>query len=123
MMGRTSVFAIGLLVGVAAHSSYSCVRARAGDALALRDEVLAPIDVPAAVSTPRLPERPAERLPSAAEGDVPKGGAPVVAEPARHDYRSMLRRCAAAIGQCGYNTAIDWLQAGVPGVFVPFSDQ
>jgi predicted glycosyltransferase len=34
----------------------------------------------------------------------------------------MLTRCAAAVGQCGYNTAIDWLQAGVPGVFVPFAE-
>ena len=50
------------------------------------------------------------------------GEAPVLAEPARHDYRGMLTRCAAAVGQCGYNTAIDWLQAGVPGVFVPFAE-
>ncbi len=49
-------------------------------------------------------------------------GAPVVAEPLRTDYREMLLRCAAAVGQCGYNTAIDWLQAGVPGVFVPFAE-
>ena len=56
MIGRSSVFALGLLVGVAAHSSYSCVRARAGDAFALRDDAVAPIDVPSAVSTPRLPD-------------------------------------------------------------------
>jgi predicted glycosyltransferase len=49
-------------------------------------------------------------------------GAPAVAEPTRLDYRDMLTRCAAAVGQCGYNTAIDWMQAGVPGVFVPFAD-
>lgn len=49
-------------------------------------------------------------------------GAPVLAEPLRADYRTMLTRCAAAVGQCGYNTAIDWLQAGVPGVFVPFAE-
>ncbi|MEP9389164.1 hypothetical protein [Mesorhizobium sp. KR9-304] len=49
-------------------------------------------------------------------------GAPVFAEPLRADYRAMLMRCAAAVGQCGYNTAIDWLQAGVPGVFVPFAE-
>jgi murein DD-endopeptidase MepM/ murein hydrolase activator NlpD len=79
VLGRASLFAAGLLVGVAAHSSYSCIAARAGDALALRDDAAAPMDVPSAVSTPRLAERPAERLPSAAEGDVPKGGAPVVA--------------------------------------------
>lgn len=44
------------------------------------------------------------------------------AEPLRPDYRQMLTRCAAAVGQCGYNTAIDWLQTGVPGVFVPFAE-
>ena len=49
-------------------------------------------------------------------------GAPVIVEPARRDYRGMLTRCAAAVGQCGYNTALDWLQAGVPGVFVPFAE-
>lgn len=49
-------------------------------------------------------------------------GAPVFAEPLRTDYRAMLTRCAAAVGQCGYNTAIDWLQTGVPGVFVPFAE-
>jgi murein DD-endopeptidase MepM/ murein hydrolase activator NlpD len=79
VLGRYTLFALGLGVGVAAHSSYSCVRARAGEALALRDEAVARIDVPSAVSMPPLPERPAERLPSAAEGDVPKGGAPTVA--------------------------------------------
>jgi predicted glycosyltransferase len=49
-------------------------------------------------------------------------GAAVVAEPLRADYRAMLTRCIAAVGQCGYNTAMDWLQAGVPGVFVPFAE-
>jgi predicted glycosyltransferase len=49
-------------------------------------------------------------------------GGSAIAEPVRADYRAMLTRCAAAVGQCGYNTAIDWLQAGVPGVFVPFSE-
>lgn len=79
MIGRPTLFALGLLVGVAAHSSYSCVRARADDAFARRDEPVATIDVPSAVSTPRLPDRPAERLPSAAEGDIPKAGPPTVA--------------------------------------------
>ena len=73
MIGRAPVFALGLAVGVAAHSTYSCVRARAGDALDLRDGV-ASIDVPDAVATPRA----TEPLPSAAEGDVPKGGASTV---------------------------------------------
>jgi len=50
-------------------------------------------------------------------------GAPAFAELARRDYRDMLMRCTAAVGQCGYNTAIDWMQIGVPGVFVPFADE
>jgi predicted glycosyltransferase len=50
------------------------------------------------------------------------GGGNALAEPLRADYRSMLSRCAAAVGQCGYNTAIDWLQAGTRGVFVPFAE-
>ena len=78
MLGRTSLFAIGLVVGVAAHSTYSCVRARAGEALEIAANRETPIDVPSAVSTPRVPAAPPERLPSAAEGDVPKAGAPAV---------------------------------------------
>ncbi|MER2635469.1 MAG: terminase gpA endonuclease subunit, partial [Rhizobiaceae bacterium] len=49
-------------------------------------------------------------------------GLPVAVEPVRADYRALLRRCAAAVGHCGYNTAIDWMRAGVPGVFVPFAE-
>jgi murein DD-endopeptidase MepM/ murein hydrolase activator NlpD len=79
VLGRAWLFVMGLLVGVAGYSSYSCVRARVGEALALRHEAGPPIDVPSAVSTPRFADRPAERLPSAAEGDVPKGGAPTIA--------------------------------------------
>jgi predicted glycosyltransferase len=50
-------------------------------------------------------------------------GAPAFAELARRDYREMLTRCTATVGQCGYNTAIDWMQIGVAGVFVPFADE
>jgi murein DD-endopeptidase MepM/ murein hydrolase activator NlpD len=71
VLGRAAVFAVGLAVGVAAHSTYSCVRIRAGEVLAIRTDRAAPIDVPAAVSTPRTPPASSERLPSAAEGDVP----------------------------------------------------
>jgi murein DD-endopeptidase MepM/ murein hydrolase activator NlpD len=70
--GRPTIFALGVVIGVAAHSSYSCVRARAGDAFALRSTEA--IDIPGSVATPAI----AERLPSAAEGDIPKGGAPSV---------------------------------------------
>lgn len=68
------IFALGLIVGVTAHSSYSCVKARAGEGLLLYEDGQPTLDIPAAMATPRVPER----LPSAAEGDVPAGGAPVV---------------------------------------------
>jgi murein DD-endopeptidase MepM/ murein hydrolase activator NlpD len=73
-MHRYAVFALGLLAGVTAHASYSCVTARAGAALALHEKGEPTLDIPSAMTTPR----PAERLPSAAEGDAPARGAPVV---------------------------------------------
>ena len=76
LIGKSAVFVLGLAVGVTAHSSYSCVRARAIDALALADRGT-PIDVPSAVSTPRLAP-PVRSLPSAAEGDAPSAGAPTM---------------------------------------------
>ena len=44
----------------------------------------------------------------------------VIAEPARADFRQMLRHAAASVSMCGYNTALDLLQAGTPAVLVPF---
>lgn len=41
-------------------------------------------------------------------------------EPARKDFRQMLHHAAASVSMCGYNTALDVLQAGTPAVFVPF---
>ncbi|MGA9409724.1 MAG: glycosyltransferase [Roseobacter sp.] len=41
-------------------------------------------------------------------------------EPVRSDFRAMLYRAAASVSMCGYNTALDILQAGTPAVFVPF---
>lgn len=41
-------------------------------------------------------------------------------EAARPEFRAMLPHAAASISLCGYNTALDVLQAGVPAVFVPF---
>jgi len=76
MLGRPTVFALGLAAGIAVQSSYSCVRARAGEALEMAGRE-APIDVPGAVSAPRPAPR-VEALPSAAEGDAPKAGAPTV---------------------------------------------
>jgi predicted glycosyltransferase len=43
-----------------------------------------------------------------------------VLEPARPDFRQMLPHAAASVSMCGYNTALDLLQAGTPAVFVPF---
>ena len=43
-------------------------------------------------------------------------------EPARADFRHMLYHVAASVSMCGYNTALDLLQAGTPAVLVPFDD-
>lgn len=48
------------------------------------------------------------------------GSAPVIVEPARPDFRQMLRHAAVSLSMCGYNTAMDLLQTGCPGVLVPF---
>ena len=44
----------------------------------------------------------------------------VVLDPPRPDFRQMLYHAAASVSLCGYNTALDILQAGTPAVFVPF---
>nr|WP_209987834.1 glycosyltransferase [Azospirillum picis] len=46
----------------------------------------------------------------------------LLVEPVRPDFRALLGRAAAAVGRCGYNTALDCLTAGVPSVFCPFED-
>ena len=46
----------------------------------------------------------------------------VTIEPPRPDFRQMLPNAAASLSLCGYNTALDVLQAGTPAVFVPFDD-
>ncbi|WP_281973441.1 glycosyltransferase family protein [Ruegeria faecimaris] len=50
------------------------------------------------------------------------GDAPVTLEPVRPDFRQMLPLAAASVSMCGYNTALDILQSGVPSVFIPFDD-
>ncbi|MEM9578645.1 MAG: glycosyltransferase [Pseudomonadota bacterium] len=37
-------------------------------------------------------------------------------------FRQMLNHASASVSFCGYNTALDILQAGTPAVFVPFDD-
>ncbi len=46
----------------------------------------------------------------------------VTVEPPRPDFRQMLHHAAALVSMCGYNTALDLLQAGTPAVLVPFDD-
>jgi predicted glycosyltransferase len=46
----------------------------------------------------------------------------IILEPARPDFRQMLRHAACSVSMCGYNTALDILQAGTPALFVPFDD-
>ncbi|MEX3314102.1 glycosyltransferase family protein [Sulfitobacter sp. PS-8MA] len=44
----------------------------------------------------------------------------VIIEATRPDFRALLHRAAASVSMCGYNTAIDILQAGCRSVFIPF---
>lgn len=52
--------------------------------------------------------------------DFTATGGPALVEPARRDFRQMLSHAAASVSMCGYNTALDLLQAGTPAVLVPF---
>ena len=51
-----------------------------------------------------------------------QGNAPDNAEiePTRPDFRQMLRHAAGSVSMCGYNTALDLMQAATPSVLVPF---
>ncbi|MDW3224370.1 MAG: glycosyltransferase [Paracoccaceae bacterium] len=44
----------------------------------------------------------------------------VVVEPARPDFRELLKTACASVSMAGYNTALDVLQTGTPAVLVPF---
>ncbi len=46
----------------------------------------------------------------------------VTVEGLRPDFRNLLARAACSLSLCGYNTAMDILQTGVPALFVPFDD-
>jgi predicted glycosyltransferase len=46
----------------------------------------------------------------------------VTIEAARRDFRQMLHHATASVSLCGYNTALDILQAGTPAVFIPFDE-
>jgi predicted glycosyltransferase len=43
----------------------------------------------------------------------------VAVERAAPDYRARLRTCAVSVNLCGYNTAVDLMQAGPPAVLIP----
>ena len=45
---------------------------------------------------------------------------PARVEAARPDFRQMLTHVAASVSMCGYNTALDLLQADTPAVLIPF---
>lgn len=52
--------------------------------------------------------------------DLRRIPSPARIERARPDFRQMLSHVAASVSMCGYNTALDLLQAGTPAVFIPF---
>ena len=60
-----------------------------------------------------------ERVRALEQLNPPKG---TIIEPARPEFRQMLRHAAASVSMCGYNTALDLMQAGTPAVLVPFDD-
>jgi len=47
-------------------------------------------------------------------------GPATVIEPNRPDFRELLSGALCSVSMCGYNTAIDLLLTGTPGVLVPF---
>ncbi len=46
----------------------------------------------------------------------------IAVETARPDFRKMLFHAKASISMCGYNTALDLLQATTPAILVPFDE-
>ena len=47
-------------------------------------------------------------------------GTSTVIEPNRPDFRKLLSSAMCSVSMCGYNTAIDLLLTGTPGVLIPF---
>lgn len=43
-------------------------------------------------------------------------------ESVRKDFGQLLHNASCFVGLCGYNTALDILQTGIPAVFVPFDE-
>ena len=47
-------------------------------------------------------------------------GSTTIIEPNRPDFRKLLSNAICSVSMCGYNTAIDLLLTGTPGVLIPF---
>lgn len=47
-------------------------------------------------------------------------GSKTIIEPNRPDFRQLLSDAICSVSMCGYNTAIDLLLTGTPGVLIPF---
>ncbi|OED38044.1 hypothetical protein AB833_21305 [Chromatiales bacterium (ex Bugula neritina AB1)] len=47
-------------------------------------------------------------------------GTPTIIEPNRPDFRQLLQQARCSVSMCGYNTAVDLLLTGTPGVLIPF---
>ncbi len=45
----------------------------------------------------------------------------LIVEPARRDFRTLLRRCHVSVSQAGYNTVMDLLETRARAVLVPFA--
>ncbi len=50
-----------------------------------------------------------------------QAGYGLIVEPARPDFPGLLRRARLSVSQAGYNTVMDVLAAGIPGVVVPYA--
>ncbi len=62
---------------------------------------------------------PNARIAALSRNGVPENA---ILEPVRPDFRALLARAAGSVSMCGYNTAMDLLQTGIPSVIVPFDD-
>lgn len=83
---------------------------------ARKDPGLAPAlaDAPWRLLTgPNIPDAEAARLEKHA-------GRGLIIERMRPDFRALLARSRASISQCGYNTAMEVMDAKIPAVLVPF---
>lgn len=63
-------------------------------------------------------------LPAADRAQLMAAAGPgLVAEPARTDFVSLLRRCHVSVSQAGYNTVVDLMETNARAVLVPFATE